>query len=126
MYPASELPETGPGRKRLSRGWKIFARIFVGINIAGFIFAARDSEPMHAAGHLLLLLVGLSIYMVWRYAGRSEPEPIPLIDPTNDVLDRLQQSVDKIALEVERVGESQRFHAKILEKRIAQPTQTSK
>ena len=118
MYPTADVPEAQPRRKQLSRGWKIFARIYAVINVAGFIFAARDSEPMHAASHLVLLMIGATVYLVWRSAGRTEPAPVQLIDPADEVLDRLQQSVDRIALEVERVGESQRFHAKVLEKQI--------
>ena len=120
MYHASASPDTRLQGRKLSRGWRIFARVFVGINIAGFIFAMRDGEGAHAAGHLVLLFMGITAYLVWRYAGSiaSTPDPVQVIDPANEVLDRLQQSVDKIALEVERVGESQRYHAKVLEKRI--------
>lgn len=120
MYPTSSSSDSQPRGKRLSRGWKIFAKVFVGINIAGFIFAARDGEGGHAAAHLVLLFVGVTAYLVWRYAGStpSTPDPVQIIDPTADVLDRLQQSVDRIALDVERVGESQRYHAKILGDRL--------
>lgn len=89
----------------------------MGINIAGGIFALMNGEPMHAAVHATLTIVGIGAYLIWRVS-RTDSREIPArIDPTSELVDRLQQSVDKIALDVERVGEAQRFQAKLLEKR---------
>ena len=41
----------------------------------------------------------------------------PLMPPSDDRLEHLQQSVDAIAIEVERIAEAQRFTAKLLAER---------
>jgi hypothetical protein len=41
----------------------------------------------------------------------------PLMPPSDDRLEHLQQSVDAIAIEVERIAEAQRFSAKLLAER---------
>jgi hypothetical protein len=67
-------------------------------------------EPLHAGVHVAL--VGVA-YMVWERASwgrRKEPSRAQLPD---ERLEYLQQSVDAIALEVERIGEAQRFHEKL-------------
>lgn len=55
----------------------------------------------------------LGTYLVWRLAMRAErqePKSLPL---TDERLEQLQQSVDAVAIEVERIGEAQRFNAKL-------------
>lgn len=104
-------------RKRLGRGWRISARIFTGINVLGFIYAVSMSEPLHAAAHALIQLLGMSVYLVWRFSTREVAQHIPLSDPASDLLARIQHSVDRIALDVERVGEAQRFQAKLLQQK---------
>ena len=42
--------------------------------------------------------------------------------PPDDRLEQLQQSVDAIAVEVERIAEAQRFSAKLLAERHESPT----
>lgn len=110
-------------RREFAWPWRIAARIFIGLNIAGGIFAIANGEPMHAMVHAALLVVGLGGYLMWRIdrrIDRSQPQVIAP-NPASELLDRLQQTVDKIALDVERVGEAQRFQAKLLEK---QPERT--
>jgi len=52
--------------------------------------------------------------------GHQEREQTPA--PLNDSrLEQLQQSVDAIAIEVERIAEAQRFSAKLLAGRDAEP-----
>ena len=41
----------------------------------------------------------------------------PLMPPSDDRLEHLQESVDAIAVEVERIAEAQRFSAKLLAER---------
>jgi hypothetical protein len=112
---------TDVSRKRLGSGWRIFARIFTAINVLGFVYAVSMSEPLHAAAHLAIQLVGITYYLVWRFSSRAAAPHLPPPDPTSALIARLQESVDKIALDVERVGESQRFQTKLLEKEVTTP-----
>jgi hypothetical protein len=66
---------------------------------------------MHSGIHVALSLLGA--WAIWRLSDRSAR-----VDPTNDPLaerrlEALQQSVDAVALEVERIGEAQRFNVKL-------------
>ena len=91
--------------------WKVAAIVFTVVNLIGIGMAVAAQEQMHSAIHVALSLLGA--YAVWRLADRS-----PRVEPMSDALadsrlEALQQSVDAIALEVERIGEAQRFHAKL-------------
>ena len=89
---------------RRSKLWRVAAPLYVFINLGGAIYAAAMGEPMHAAGHV---------------APRAQQqELLPGAREAVASLDHLQQSVDAIALEVERIGEAQRFEAKLLAERI--------
>jgi hypothetical protein len=51
---------------------------------------------------------------VWRLAPRSgRKDDAPSLEPTEERLERLQQSMDAVAVEVERIGEAQRYNAKV-------------
>lgn len=50
----------------------------------------------------------------------------PAAEATAQQLDRLQQAVDAIAVEVERISEGQRFTAKLLADRGAAPVERSR
>jgi hypothetical protein len=53
---------------------------------------------------------------------RSREQHTPLTDPgVEDRLYRIEQAVDAIALEVERMAESQRFTARLLSDRLPTP-----
>lgn len=77
----------------------------------------------------------LAIYIVWRgirrFIWKKKPAPAvtaPAVPDQSPRLEQLQQSVDVIALEVERISEAQRFLAKVLNERAlgageAQPVQ---
>lgn len=101
--------------------WTAVAAVFTAINFGGAVFAAVAQEPIHAGVHVLLGVVGL--YLTWRLS------PWRIIDRTSqlgdsadaglpaaqvDRLSQLEQSVDAVALEVERIGESQRYMTKVL------------
>jgi hypothetical protein len=45
-------------------------------------------------------------------------------DTANQRLERIEQAVDAIAIEMERVSEGQRFTTKLLAERVAQPPST--
>ena len=50
---------------------------------------------------------------------------VPRVPPSDDRLEHLQQSVDAIAVEVERIAEAQRFSAKLLAGRADDPSADS-
>lgn len=71
-------------------------------------------EPAHAVAHAALLLVG---YVGWLVGPWRRPQDQSYAQPAAQLPDErieyLQQSVDAVALEVERLGESQRFNEKL-------------
>ena len=100
--------------------WRAAAVVYFAINVGGAAWAASYREGMHAALHVVLLLVGVAGVMWWRSRpDRAADEPDLL--PEAQRLEHLQQSVDAIALEVERIGEAQRFTAKLQAERTKSP-----
>jgi hypothetical protein len=87
---------------RRSKVW--LAVLFILINFAGGVYAAAEGELLHAGVHAGLLLLGA--YAVGRLARRRSA---PVHDELSDRLTHLEQSLDAIAIEVERIGEGQRF-----------------
>ena len=98
--------------------WRAVAAIFVLANIGGGIYAVATGETMHAITHAVLLAAGFLFWQIReaRQGDGAEAVTSPQIDSH---LDHLQQSVDAIALEVERIGEGQRFAQKVLEEKLA-------
>jgi hypothetical protein len=85
-----------------------------------------DPDVQSFAGVMVTIvctIASLSIIFVaskWAIAATKKREQLPV--PYNDVrLEQLQQSVDAIAIEVERNSEAQRFSAKLLAAREAEP-----
>ena len=68
---------------------------------------------------IVVVLIGaLSAITVGLVRGvASKPKHIKVGDAQNLQLEQLQQSVDAIAVEVERIAEAQRFSAKLLAER---------
>jgi hypothetical protein len=69
--------------------------------------------------------IGVAARWVWKRTTRTLPAP--RVD--NDRLQRIEEAVDTIALEIERMSEAQRFTAKLLLERgtdaaQAQPSQS--
>lgn len=96
--------------------WLAFISAFALINAAGAGYAAALAEGLHAGGHVALMLVAM--YAGWHMAsraGRNMPTGAP---PAENRLEQIQQSVDAVAVEVERIGEAQRFSAKLQQERI--------
>ena len=75
-------------------------------------------EPWHATMHALLAALFAAGGMHLAYRHRIS-EPVQTID--TEKLDRIERSVDAIALEIERVGEGQRFLTKALTDKERQP-----
>ena len=96
---------------RRSTLWRVVAGVYVFINVAGMIWALfSENDVNHALVHAGLLVAG---FVAWRAPWRQQPEAphVPKLDEQR--IEYLQQSVDAIALEVERIGEKQRFSDKL-------------
>jgi hypothetical protein len=98
---------------RRSRLWRVFAGIYVFINVGGAIIAAVRDEQMHFALHVGLLLLGMAAYPIWRLTRRTLPMDQTQGQLPDARLEYLQHSVDAMALELERLGEKQRFEEKL-------------
>jgi len=91
--------------------WKVAAVVFTVVNLVGLGMAMAAQEQMHAGIHAALsALGGYALWWLSNRGARELPSSATLDDPR---LEALQQSVDAVALEVERIGEAQRFHAKL-------------
>ena len=85
--------------------------VYIVINAAGAVYAAYMAEPMHASLHVALLLPGawvLSRLRATRAAAAAAGSPDGF-DAVPDRLTNLEQSIDAVAIEVDRIGEGQRF-----------------
>ena len=95
---------------RRSRLWRWAAGAFIVINVGGAALAIAMGQPRHAATHAVLLIVGYLGWLLMPARLRQDPARAQLAD---DRIDYLQQSVDAVALEVERIGEGKRFDEKL-------------
>jgi hypothetical protein len=98
---------------RRSKLWGWAAGIYAFINVGGLIYAAAADEEMHAMLHLFLLLIGVAAFVGWKLARRAPREDQPQPQLSDARVEYLQQSVDAMALELERIGEAQRFSEKL-------------
>jgi hypothetical protein len=96
---------------RRAKVWLAVADVFIVVNLAGAWLAARQGELLHTTVHVGLVAFGS--YLVWRLAALRRRQEPPIDPVAAERLEQLQQSVDAIALEVERIGESQRFSARL-------------
>ena len=96
-----------------TRGSKILrigAVAWLIINGLGAPLAVAMGEPMHAATHVILLFAG---YIAWQFVPRESKAAPAQLGEADPKLEYLQQSVDAIAVEVERISEAQRFSEKL-------------
>jgi hypothetical protein len=93
---------------RRSKLW--LAALFSLINLGGMGYAAVRGELLHTVTHAVLLFLGG--YVLWRLTPWARQQSLSHTQP-GDRLDYLQESVDAIALEVERIGEAQRFNDRL-------------
>jgi hypothetical protein len=104
--------------------WRLAAIAFICINIGGMIWAIAMGEPSHGLVHVALLFGG---YLGWKFLSRGRQADVtshPPADPRS--IEYLQQSIDAVALEVERIGEAQRYQEKLqAEKAMKPPTKQS-
>lgn len=100
---------------RPSKKWRLAAVAFVVVNVGGAGYAAAMGEWVHAAVHVGLLIGG---YLMWPLVPGAREDDLPQAELTDGRMEYLQQSVDAIALEVERIGEAQRFNEKLRAERV--------
>lgn len=92
---------------RRSKVWLVVAVLFIFVNFVGGVIAAVGGELLHTGIHAGLLLLGAYYARrIWRRGGSVIPA---LSRELTDRLTHLEQSVDAVAIEVERIGEGQRF-----------------
>jgi hypothetical protein len=103
---------------RRGKIWLAVAAVFSIVNAGGAVYALLNGEWMHGGIHVALL--ALTLYAAARWLPRGTPthteEPFEPARVGDERLEMLQQSVDAIALEVERIGEAQRYSAKLATK----------
>jgi hypothetical protein len=87
------------------------AAVFTVVNLVGLGMAMAAQEQMHSGIHVALSVLGAAA--MWWLSGRRASTESPYDAVGGTRLEQLQQSVDAIALEVERIGEAQRFNAKL-------------
>ncbi|HEU4643769.1 MAG TPA: hypothetical protein VFS44_15030 [Gemmatimonadaceae bacterium] len=100
---------------RRSRIWLVLAVLFTLINAAGAVFAAARREVLHTSVHVALTALG--VWLVWLLAPGHGVRRLWRRKPVmpgelSDRLTNLEQAVDAVAIEIERIGEGQRFIAR--------------
>jgi hypothetical protein len=81
-----------------------------------------NGEQVAAVIMTALIVVGVSVCMLalaWasRRTDRLKPQRLEALE---DRLGRVEQAIDTVAIEVERIGEAHRFTAKLLTERLEQ------
>lgn len=94
------------------RAWIPVSWLLSVINVAAVWFAATPAEPWHATTHALLAV--LFALGAQHLSARGRPAV------NHGEPDQLQQSIDAIALEVERISEGQRYVTKMVDERLRQ------
>jgi hypothetical protein len=95
------------------RAWIPIAWLLSVGNVAAVWFAALPAEPWHATAHgalAALFAVGAERLMARRRTSSRGGE----VAIGDDRLARLETAIDAIAVEMERIGEGQRFVTKLL------------
>lgn len=95
------------------RAWIPIAWLLSVANVGAVWFAALPAEPLHATAHALaavLFAVGAERLMARRRSSSGDGA----LTIGDERMNRLEEAIESIALEVERVGEGQRFVTKLL------------
>ena len=104
--------------------WWTLAAVSVIVNGGGAVFALFNREWMHGGIHVAALAI--TVYLVQIFRPRADrtiddsawvdDEGVEPASAGDARMAQLQQSVDAIAVEVERIGEAQRWSAKMAAK----------
>ena len=73
------------------------------------------------AGVIAAFIAAMSVIWVGTRLALHRTKPRPLAPVSDERFERLEQAVDAIAIEIERMSEAQRFTAKLLTERAPQP-----
>ena len=104
-----------------TRFWNAVLVLLSAGNLVSVWFAARPGEPWHATIHAALALgFGLWAQGRMRLEQRRHPGLTDLADERLERLDRIERAIDAVAIEVERIGEMERFASKILAARSSE------
>jgi hypothetical protein len=76
-----------------------------------------DEAWILAGMFIVVVLLPLSLAFARRIWRRSSPAPIPALTGVEQRLAAIEQSVESVALEVERIGEGQRFVSQLIGER---------
>lgn len=108
---------------RRSKIWLGAAVVFVAVNLAGVVMAAMGGELLHTAAHVALLVPGAWLVARLYRRGQDEVQDVAVAgaDGFSNRLSNLEQSVDAVAIEIERIGEGQRFMTRVFADRAAHP-----
>ncbi len=101
---------------RRTRLWLAIASLFALLNAAGGGYAVALAEWNHAGVHAVLMLLGM--YAGWGLLPRGSASSSSEARLAGERLEQIQQSVDAVAVEVERIGEAQRFSAKLQQDKV--------
>ncbi len=94
------------------------------MNGVGAPYALLKGEWMHGGTHVALFALTVLLIAIFRPRARrtsddsswADAESLQSASQSDVRMEQLQQSVDAIAIEVERIGQQQRFHAKLAAK----------
>lgn len=105
---------------RRARIGLVVAVLFSLLNLGGLGYAVAMGELLHSVVHAVLFAVGA--YLAWRLLPEGRPSlrgrtaMVNAAEVPSELTDRLthlEQSVDLVAMEVERIGEGQRFMTRV-------------
>jgi len=104
--------------------WWTLAAVSVIVNGGGAVYALYFREWMHGGLHVAALAITAYLVQIFRPRARRDANDSAWVDdegvePVSSGaarMEQLQQSVDAIAVEVERIGEAQRWSAKMAAK----------
>jgi hypothetical protein len=108
--------------QRRSRTWIAVGVLFTLGNIAGAVYAGMMGEMRHAGLHVVLTVVGAyvtSLIAARRRESTASQELAAAGVPRelSSRLGSLEHSLDAMAVEVERIGEGQRFMTRLFAER---------
>jgi hypothetical protein len=71
------------------------------------------------------MVIGVPLAKAWGKRIESQPRDLRLPPDVTARLDRMEQAIDAIAVEIERISEGQRFTTKLLSERADKPAASS-